>query len=478
MNVALDLYVLGWLLALLGGAYFLPLAAALGMGEASTPWAVSAAIALVSGLALARASKPRTWRMHPRDGFLVVVAGWLAVSAFGALPYVLTGVLGPVDAWFESVSGFTTTGSTVMTGLEHQPRAVLLWRSLTQWFGGMGIILFTIAVLPLLGVGGMQLFRAEVPGPIADKLAPRLTVTARRLWFVYVGLTALQVLALLVAGLDGFDALCHAFTTLATGGFSTRDLSVGAFGSPLVEWIVTVFMLLAGMNFVLHYRLVVGQFGAIRRDAELKYYVTVVLAASAVVIGWLALDGRGVEAALRLGAFQVASIVTTTGFVTADFERWAPLTHLVFIVLMVLGGMSGSTSGGVKSLRTLLGLRSLDVTFHRLVHPHVMRSVKYAGRPVADDVLGSVWAFFTGYFLIAILGTVCMTAGGYDLETSFSATLTALGNVGPGLGEIGAYDNFTHLPAALKMVLSLCMIAGRLEVFTLVVVMLPRFWRR
>ncbi len=478
MNVALDLHVLGWLLALVGAAHLVPLATAAVFGEALSSWAAGGIAMLAGGVGLARACRPADWRLRPRDGFLVVAAGWLLVSLAGAVPYVLTGALGPLDAWFESVSGFTTTGSTVLAGLEGRPRSLLLWRSLTQWVGGMGIILFTIALLPLLGIGGMQLFRAEVPGPIADKLAPRLVETARRLWLVYVGLTAAEVVALVAAGMGFFEALCHALTTLATGGFSTRDLSVGAFASPLIEWIVTGFMLLAGVNFVLHYRLFTGQVAAVRRDAELRYFGTVVLGATVIVALRLAADGHAWGAATRLAAFQVVSLVTTTGFVTADFERWAPLAHLVFIVLMVLGGMSGSTSGGVKSLRTLLGLRSLDVAFERLVHPRAVRSVKYAGRPVGEDVLAGIWAFFTGYFLIAILATGCMTAGGYDLETSFSAAITALGNVGPGLGEIGAYDNFSALPGPLKVVLSLCMLAGRLEVFTLVVVVLPRFWRR
>jgi trk system potassium uptake protein TrkH len=416
--------------------------------------------------------------MRPRDGFLVVGIGWVAISAFGALPYVLGGTLGPVDAWFESVSGFTTTGSTVLTGLESQPRSLLLWRSFTQWVGGMGIILFTIAILPLLGIGGMQLFKAEVPGPVADKISPRLAETARRLWLVYVGFTLAEVAALVLAGLSPFEALCHAFTTLATGGFSTRDLSVGAFESPLVEWIVVFFMVCAGMNFVLHYRILTGRARTAWRDAEFRYFVGVIVVATAIVGAELMRDEHAPADAVRLAAFQVVSLLSTTGFVTADFEHWAPLSHLVFLLLMVLGGMSGSTSGGVKSLRALIGTRALNVSFERLIHPHVVRSVKYAGRPVSEEVLAGIWAFFTAYALIAAAAAACLTAAGYDLLTAISAALTAIGNVGPGLGAVGAYDNFAAMPDFAKIVLSLCMLAGRLEVFTLLVLVVPRFWRR
>jgi trk system potassium uptake protein TrkH len=342
----------------------------------------------------------------------------------------------------------------------------------------MGIILFTIAILPLLGIGGMQLFKAEVPGPVADKISPRLAETARRLWLVYVGFTLAEVAALMLAGLSPFEAVCHSYTSLATGGFSTRDLSVGAFESPLVEWIITFFMMCAGMNFVLHYRILPGRAHTARRDAELRYFIGVIVVATAIVSGELMRAAHAPVDAVRLGAFQVVSLLSTTGYVTADFERWAPLSHLVFLMLMGLGGMSGSTSGGVKSLRALIGMRALNASFERLIHPHVVRSVKYAGRPVSEEVLAGIWAFFTAYALIAAAAAACLTAAGYDLLTAISAALTAIGNVGPGLGEVGAYDNFAVLPDFAKIVLSLCMLAGRLEVFTLLVLVVPRFWRR
>lgn len=479
MNLRLDARILGVLVAALGAAHALPLAAALWFGEAPGPWLASGAAAAALGLAAMGSARPRSHALRPRDAYLVVAAGWILASLAGAVPFVALGALGPVDALFESVSGFTTTGSTVMTGLDRAPRSLLLWRAMSQWVGGMGIILFAVAVLPLLGIGGMQLFRVEVPGPVKDKLRPRVIETARRLWAVYVGLTAAQWLALRAAGMSGFDALCHAFTTLATGGFSTRDASVGGFASPAVEWVVIAFMILAGVNFVLLWRVLTAGPRAAWRDGELRYYLAMLAIATAVVAPLLPAEhGGSAEATLRTALFGVASIATTTGFGTADFEAWPALAQLVLLQLMVLGGMAGSTAGGVKSLRVLIGFRALAVAVERLVHPRSVRPVKHGGRAVPDDVVAGVWAFFTAYFTIAALAAAAVTAAGYDVVTAVSSALTALGNVGPGLGAVGPYDDFSHFPASVKLALAGCMLAGRLEIFTILVLLLPGFWRR
>lgn len=477
MNLRLDLHVLGWLLVLLGTFQLLPVGAAAIFGEPSAPYLLSALASILSGFLLGLATRTGNLRLRPRDGFFIVGFAWLVASLFGAVPFLLSGALGPVDAFFEAVAGFTTTGSTVMSGIDDAPRPLLLWRSLTQWLGGMGIILFTIAILPLLGIGGMQLFKAEVPGPIADKVRPRVAETARRLWLIYLGFTAAEWIALSAAGVGGFEALCHSLTTLATGGFSTRDLSIGGFHSSAVEWIVTAFMLIAGINFVLHYRLFTGRRREVWRDPELHYFLFVVVGAVSILTVSLMNSGEGVSDAVRLASFQAVSVVTTTGYTTADFEVWPSVTQLVLLLLMVLGGMSGSTGGGVKSLRALIGLRALAASVNRLLHPRAVLPVKYAGRPVSEEILGGIWTFFTAYFLIAALAAGVIAAYGYDLVTSFSAALTAIGNVGPGLGAIGPYDNFAHLPTVVKLVLSFCMIAGRLELFTILVLLSPRFWR-
>ncbi len=478
MNLLLDLFVLGWLLLLIGAFQVPAVLTALVFGEDAFPYLFSMLVSLAAGLVLTGVTRTRDRRLRPRDGYLVVGMAWVIASIGGALPYVFTGVLGPVDALFESVAGFTTTGSTVMSGLAGQPRALLMWRSITQWVGGMGIILFTIAILPLLGIGGMQLFKAEVPGPVADKLRPRIAETARRLWFIYVGFTALECILLCLAGMSFYEAINHSLTTLATGGFSTRDLSVGGFDSPLIEWIITLFMLVAGINFVIHHQVLTGRGRESWRDTELRYYLGVIGIVTVVCAVVLMIEGSAVEEAVRLGAFQTVSLMTTTGYATANFELWPTILHMLFLLLMILGGMAGSTSGGVKSLRAILGLRALGAAVDRLIHPRAVRPVKYAGKPVPDEVLAGIWAFFSCYFLIVAAAATVITGYGYDLETAFSSALTAMGNVGPGLGEVGAFDNFAHYPSVVKMVLSLCMIAGRLEVFTLVILLTPSFWRR
>ena len=478
MNRRFVFYILGWLLLLDAAFLCLPLLASVVFRETPLPYFAAIGLAGAVGFALIRFHPPQDRHIRPRDGFLVVSGAWIAVSLVGAIPYLLTGALGPVDALFESVSGFTTTGSTVIVDTTVIPRALLLWRAMSQWLGGMGIILFTIAILPLLGIGGMQLFKAEVPGPVADKVRPRLATTARTLWIVYVGFTVAEWIALRLAGLSGFDALCHSFTTLATGGFSTKNTSVGEFGSATVEWIIIFFMLLAGINFVLHFRLLTGHVKAVWHDSELRYFLGVIAVAIAILVVTVHEPGARIADSFRHAAFQTISVLTTTGYVTTDFEGWATLPLLVLLCLMVLGGMSGSTGGGIKSLRALLAISSLRTTVHRLIHPHAVRPVKYGGVVVSESVLSGIWAFLTAYLLIAVIGAAVVAAYGYDLMTAISASMTAIGNVGPGLGEVGAYDNFAHFPAVPKIVLAALMLFGRLEVFTILALFSREFWRR
>ena len=475
MNLRLDLQILGWLVVGIGVFQLVPVLGALIHGDPILPYVYSCAIALIYGLPTALGVQPEDRRMRTRDGFVVVTAGWVLASLFGALPYVLSSQLGVLDAFFESVSGFTTTGATVLTGLDGAPHGLLLWRALTQWLGGMGIIVFAIAVLPLLGIGGMQLFRAEVPGPITDKLTPRIADTARRLWIIYVGFTAAAFAAYWLAGMTPFDALCHALTTLSSGGFSTRDASLAAY-APAAQWIAVAFMIAAGTNFALHYRLLAGRFGEVTHDVELRIYLGLMLAASAAL---LFVNRDLVEAtALREAVFQTVSIVTTTGYATADYEQWTPAAQFLLFHLMLVGGMAGSTSGGIKTLRFLLGVRTLRTFVWRLTHPHAVRTVSYAGRPVPEDVVSGVAVFLLAYLAIAVLAGGIIAAHGYEPMTAMSAAFSAIGNVGPGLGEVGPTDTYAHFPAAVKATLTFCMLAGRLEIFTVLAILEPHFWRR
>jgi trk system potassium uptake protein TrkH len=477
VNTLLVANFLGWLLVGLGAVQLVPGLAALFFREPALPYLASAAASGIVGASMAMSTRSDDTRLRAREGFFAVAVAWFLASAAGSLPYVLAGVLPPVDAFFEAVSGFTTTGSTAIADVESLPRALLLWRAMTQWLGGVGIIVFAIALMPLLGVGGMQLFKAEVAGPEANKITPRLAETAKRLWYVYVGLTTLECALLVLGGMSFYDAICHAFTTVSTGGFSTRNASIGAWHSPFIEWTVIVFMLLGGINFALHYRILTGNAREALRDDELRYFLAVV-GGGTVVVAIALWPGHG-ESVVRAALFQLTSVVTTTGYATVDFEGWPSLALIVLLQVMVLGAMTGSTSGGLKTLRTLIGLRALASVFVRQLHPQaVSRPVRYAGRRVPDDVLAGIWAFFTAYFLIAALVAALVAAAGYDLVTALSASLTTLGNVGPGMGQIGPFDNFSHFPGGVKLLLAGAMLAGRLEIFTVLILFHPVFWRR
>ena len=477
MNLLLDLKIFGWLLVGLGILETLPIGVALAYGEPSLAYVTSAAAALIYGIPIAATVHVKERRMRPRDAFLVVTGAWILASVFGALPYYFTESLGVVDAIFESVAGFTTTGSSVLTNIEDAPKALLLWRSITQWLGGMGIIVFTIAVLPLIGIGGMQLFKAEVPGPVTDKLTPRIADTARQLWYIYVGFTFCAFVALKLAGMGWYDAICHALTTLSTGGFSTRSASIAGFDSAAIEWVVIAFMMVAGINFALHFRLLGGQIRRVARDRELHLYLGLILSLT-VLLSAVLWNANGSSNSLRHAAFQVVSLLTTTGYVTDDYGAW-PAFALFFVVpLMILGGMSGSTSGGLKTLRVLLGLRALRTFVFRTSHPTAIRPVRYAGRAVPDDILNGVLIFFVAYLAITLGGAGVVASAGYDIETSISVGLTAIGNIGPALGDIGSSGDFHRMPDYVKLALTFLMIAGRLELFTVLVLFEPHFWKR
>ena len=476
MSPAVTAKVLAWLLLILGASQLVPWLAAWWYGETGAHFAATGAAGVVVGGTLVVSLRPVSQPLRPRDGFVVVVAGWLLASALGALPYLFSHALPLTDALFESTSGFTTTGATVLANLESQPRSLLLWRSLTQWLGGMGIIVFAIAVLPLLGVGGMQLFRAETPSPVAEKIAPRMAETARRLWLIYLGFTALEWLLLAVAGMPGFEALCHALTNVATGGFSTRDDSLRAFDSAAIEWIVIVFMVIGGINYVIHFELLTGRIRRALRDSELRYYLAM-LAAASLVVFWLVTREPSADEGFRSAAFQAVSMMTGTGYHSALFDSWPVAAQIVLLFLMVLGGMAGSTTGAVKGLRVLLSFRVLSDALAQLVHPRAVQRVKHGDSPVPGEVLTGVWGFLTAYALLIALTTTVIAAEGFDLTTALSVGTSAVGNVGPALGAAGPIEGYGAFGPGTKLLLSAVMIAGRLEILAVLVLFHPRFRR-
>ena len=481
MNPSTIFHLLGFLNLILAGSMVLPLIVNWIYGEShARGYLLSMAVTGATGLLLMLIFKKSSRELSHRDGFAIVALGWVLATFFGALPYLFTGAFTSlVDACFETASGFTTTGSTMMTDIAKNPQAILFWRALTQWLGGMGIILLSLAILPLLGIGGMQLYKAEVPGPTADKLRPRMTQTARILWQVYLLISAAQVVTLLFGGMNLFDSVCHTFTTMATGGFSTKNISVEHYHSPFIEYAIVFFMFVAGANFSLHYQFLKGNFRPLWRDPEFRFYSGVVLAATLfITVNLLPGLSGDILKAFRLALFQVVSIQTTTGYSSVDFEKWPAFSQYALLALMFIGGCAGSTGGAIKCIRIYVLIKEAARELYRLVHPHAVAPVKLGGKVIPQDTLNGIRALFFLYIGIFLLASLAVSFLGADIITSVSAVATTLGNTGPGLGEVGPLDNFAHLPAASKWILTACMLFGRLEIYTLLVLLFPEFWRK
>lgn len=476
------LFLVGALTLCLAGAMLLPLGAALYFDDGSAgPLLKSILATLAAGGFLLFVFKPGSRiSISHREGMAVVTLAWISAGFFGALPYLIGGTFETLtEAVFEAVSGFTTTGASVLTDIEAVPKGLLLWRSLTHWIGGMGIIVLSVAILPFLGVGGMELYKAEIPSPVVDRLRPRVTETARTLWLVYLLLTVAQIILLMAGGMDLFEAACHTFGTLATGGFSTKNASLAAY-SPYLQYVVIVFMVLAGINFSLHYRALLGRPLTYFRDSELKLFLALVGGFSLIIFIRLAASGSypTMEETFRHSLFQVASILTTTGYATADFELWPTLPIVLLLLAMFIGGSAGSTGGGIKVLRLILLLKQGHRELKRLIHPHGVYALKLGGQAVPAEVLNAVWGFLALYLLLFMTGFLAMAGLGLDLTTAFSSVLACIGNIGPGLGAVGPTDNFAGIPATGKWVLTLCMLLGRLEIYTVIILLVPEFWRR
>ena len=415
-----------------------------------------------------------------RDGYLIVVSGWLCITFFGTLPYLLTDSIPSfTDAFFETMSGFTTTGSTILDEIESLPKSILFWRSMTQWIGGMGIIVLTIAILPLLGIGGMELFVAEAPGPTKDKIHPRIKETAKRLWIIYFSLTALETVVLMFFGLSFFDSINHSLTTTSTGGFSTKQESIAAFQNPFVEAVIVIFMFLAGTNFTMIYFGLKMKFRKIVNNDEFKWYLSAVF----VLILLLSFYRTHTSSsdfihAFREISFQVVSIITTTGYATADYTLWGSFLTFIFFLFLFSGASAGSTSGGIKIVRIILLIKNGLLEFKRRLHPKAVIPVMLNKQVISSTITYNLLAFIFLYLFVFTLGSIFLSFLGVDMLTSISAVASAVGNVGPGIADVGPSSSFSQLPTSAKWILSLLMLMGRLELFTVCVLFTPYFWKR
>ena len=468
-RVRLTLHIIGSFLKYFALAYIVPLVVALYYGEDWRIFLYSLLITITIGLLLEFGF--RTSKVIERsDGFTIVSFTWLLIPLFGALPYLFLG-LGFVDAFFEAMSGFTTTGATILKVVEELPKGALLWRSLTQWLGGMGVILLFVAILPRLGVGGSQLFDREFPGPLPERLRPRFSTTAKLLWIIYVGFTVAQIALLYFwARLELFDSVCITFATMPTGGFTPTTASIAAYNNPLAEYIIMVFMFLAGMNFITHYQILRGNWRAIKNE-EFKLYAIILAAAIFLLI----LSQNFTS--FRKEMFQAISIMTTTGFVTDNFGLWHSGARIVLLALMFIGACGGSTGGAIKVVRFLTLIKHTRVMMRRAISPKAVIPIKLNGKPLQEGIIRDIISFIFLYILVAVAASIVLVFLGLNLETSISAVAATLGNVGPGLGGVGPISNYASLTQPVKVILTICMWLGRLELFTAIMILTPRFWK-
>jgi trk system potassium uptake protein len=440
---------------------------------------LSVGITFFSGFILHAAFRNEEISIGRREGYIIVTGSWVLFSLFGTLPFMLTDSIPSfTDAFFETISGFTTTGASILSDIEALPHSVLFWRSITQWMGGMGIIVLSLAIIGEIKIGNFQLFAAEVPGVTKDKLHPKVKGTATRLWAIYVTFTVAETILLVIGGMSLFDAVCHSFTTMATGGYSTKNASIAAFDSPYIHGVITVFMFLAGVNFALAYFAIKGNFRKILNNDEFRFYTAICITMSLIVsLVLLFKNGYPTLDSFIEGSFQVVSIITTTGYATADYELWGSFLLMVIFILMFTGGSTGSTGGGIKMLRLLILTRNSRQELHRLLHPNAVIPVRINGKAIQPSLINNVLAFVVLYFLITGISIAIISLMGYDIQTSFGAVAASLGNIGPGIGDVGPTDNYAHFPAIGKWFLSFLMLIGRLELFTVLILFSRTFYR-
>jgi len=480
MAVVTVFRIVSALVAIIGTTFLIPILVALFCGESAVLLAFI--IPMIASWAFFLAVNLPFWKkiaLDMRMTFISVALAWIGAGFFGALPLWISGAIPSfTDAVFESVSGFSTTGGTILSEIESLPRSINLWRCMTHWLGGMGIVALTVALLPLLGVGGFQLIKAETTGPEKGKVTPKIATTAKFLWIIYMALTVLNVIFLMIFGMDFVDAISHAFATLGTGGFSSRNASIGAYNSLPIEITTTVFMLLAGVNFSMYYYLISGKIRDVYENSELKAYILIcffsVLFITLSNIGFYGTFGRS----LRFSSFQVASIITTTGFATADYTFWNSASQFLIFILFFIGGCSGSTAGGIKVIRWVVLGKQFNNETKRMLHPHGVFSIRLNGNPGRKDIVFSVAAFIMAYIMLVMVTTLVACLGKVDLFSSFTGALSMVGNVGPAFGKLGPSCNYGFLPGFVKWFYSFAMLAGRLELYTMIIYFVPTFWKK
>ena len=478
MNFKTVFRVAGFTLLVEAAAMLLPMGVALYYGEDPSPFLKTIGIMVVLGLLSVFALRGQR-KFFAREGFFSVGLIWVLSGVFGALPFWFSGQFGSyVDCFFETISGFTTTGSTILTVIEGLPLGLLFWRSFTHWLGGMGVLILTTALLPFLGINSTHLIRAESPGPVKSKLVPRASQSSKILYAIYLGLTIIQVLCLRIAGMPLYDSFIHAFGTAGTGGFSNRNLSVGAYGNPTFEIIITIFMILFSLNFALYFLVLTGNIKQALRSDELRFFLAVTAIATAIISINIAASMPTYADAVRTAAFQVASVISTTGFATADFNRWPELSRMLLVILMFIGACAGSTGGGMKCSRILVILRTIKAQVRSIIHPRAVSVVKLDGAPLSDSTVRTIYTYFATYIFITFVSALVVGLDNFSFGTTLTAVITCISNVGPGLEAVGPMGNFAAFSPLSKLVLSMCMVIGRLEIFPILVLFSRSAWKR
>ena len=479
MNYRMMLYILGHIMHAEALLLLLPAGVSIYYGEAAGPFLITAGILLALGFLSKIIAKPRTRVIYAKEGFLIVGLCWLMLSAFGGLPFFLEGCIpNYTDCFFEAASGFTTTGASILTDVEALPQGMLFWRSFTHWIGGMGVLVFVLSIIPLAGDRSMHLMRAEVPGPTVGKLVPKIAETSRILYGIYIVMTLIEIVLLIAGGMPVFDSVVHSFGTAGTGGFGIKNNSVGFYDSAYLQGVITVFMILFGINFNLYYLLLIRKVKSVFKSEELRWYLGIIAAAIVIItINILPMYGT-VEKALQYSSFQVGSIITTTGYSTVDFNLWPQLSRTVLILLMIFGACAGSTGGGIKTSRLIILVKTVWREIKRMLHPRTINTVKLDGRALEEETISSVGVFFVAYILIILTSVLLLSTDGYDTETNLTAVLSCINNIGPGLSLVGPMGNFSGFSDMGKWLLSLNMLIGRLEIFPMLMVFVPAAWKR